>query len=99
MAVVVPVAGTVAGLEEDLEPGIVLEVLENQAVVCIVGHGIEQDGALRGEVASAVALLRPEAMTLGASALAVAAVVPEEQLSDAVRTLHARFFEGAGGAS
>jgi aspartate kinase len=71
-----------------------IEVRDRRGIVCVVGHGLAQEGAARGRVLAALAALDPEIVALGGSATSVAALVPEIRLDACVRALHREFFEG-----
>ncbi len=70
-----------------------IEVRGERGLVCVVGHGLAQEGAARGRVLSALAAWDPEMVALGGSATSVAALVPEIRLDACVRALHREFFE------
>lgn len=66
---------------------------EHRAIVCVVGHGLARDGAVRGRVVAALAAHAPDLLASGGSAASVAALIPESRLDGAVRELHRDFFE------
>jgi len=66
------------------------------AVVCVVGAGIARDARVRGDVLAAIAKLAPEALSVGGSGTAVAAVVGADGLGERVRDLHRTFFPEEG---
>jgi aspartate kinase len=70
-----------------------IEVRDHRGIVCVVGHGLAQDGATRGRVLAALAAWDPEVVALGGSATSVAALVPESRLDACVKALHREFFE------
>jgi aspartate kinase len=70
-----------------------LELREHRGIVCVVGHGLAQDGTTRGRVLAALAAWDPEIVALGGSTTSVAALVPESRLDACVRALHREFFE------
>ena len=70
-----------------------IEVRDRRGIVCVVGHGLAQDGATRGRVLAALAAWDPELVALGGSATSVAALVPESRLDACVNALHREFFE------
>jgi aspartate kinase len=72
-----------------------LEVRDHRGIVCVVGHGLADDGPTRGRVLAALAAWDPEIVALGGSATSVAALVPESRLDACVRALHHEFFEVA----
>lgn len=75
-----------------------LEVRPARAIVCVVGHGLQGSGGVRGRVLAALASWDPELIALGGSATSVAAVVPEARLDACVKALHHEFFEAAEAA-
>jgi aspartate kinase len=88
-----PHGGDLAAAARELGAEAVVEVTEGRAILCVVGSGLAADGGVRGRVLSALAALGPELVALGGSATSVAALIPEERLKDAVRSLHLEFFE------
>ena len=71
-----------------------IEVRDGRGIVCVVGHGLAEEGATRGRVLAALARWDPEIVALGGSATSVAALLPELRLDACVRGLHREFFEG-----
>ena len=71
-----------------------IEVRGQRGIVCVVGHGLAQEGDTRGRVLAALAAWDPEMVALGGSATSVAALVPEARLDACVRAIHREFFEG-----
>ncbi len=71
------------------------ELLENRAIICVVGSGLAEDGGCREAVLAALSGFAPELIALGASGLSATAVLPRSRLAAAVRGLHGRFFEEA----
>jgi len=82
-------------LQVELERYGRVEVRGDRAIVCVVGSGLS-DGVARREAMEAVAEWEPELFALGSSGASLAAVVPAGRLSETVRGLHHRFFEGDG---
>jgi aspartate kinase len=72
-----------------------VEVRDSRGIVCVVGHGLAREGAVRGGVLKALSAWDPEMVALGGSATSVAALVPEARLDACVRALHREFFEAA----
>lgn len=70
-----------------------IEVRDLRGIVCVVGHGLAQEGAARGRVLAALASWDPELVAYGGSATSIAALVPESRLDACVRALHREFFE------
>jgi aspartate kinase len=71
-----------------------IEVRNQRGIVCVVGHGLAQDGDTRGRVLASLAAWDPEMIALGGSATSVAALVPQARLDACVRAIHLEFFEG-----
>jgi aspartate kinase len=80
-------------LEGRLGDGVRIEVVPDQALVCVVGSGLARDAGFRTTVLTALAELRPDVITPGASRTSLAAVLPRAKLEAAVGDLHRRFFE------
>ncbi len=74
-------------------------VSEGRGVVSVVGSVLLRDPAVRGRVIEALARIEPEALALSGAGPSVAAVVPEQRLQEAVRSLHREFIEGQGRAA
>ena len=70
-----------------------VEVRDDMAVICVVGSGLDSDTATRVRVLEALSALGPSIVSAGGSGTAVAAVIEEAGLAEAVRTVHRRFFE------
>ncbi len=70
-----------------------VEVREEMAVVCVVGIGLDGDPGTRATVLEALSALAPTMVSAGGSGTAVAAVIEERGLAEAVRAVHRRFFE------
>ena len=71
-----------------------IDLHEGRGIVCVVGHGLSQNGSSRARVLAALAAWDPELIALGTSVTSVAALIPESRLDDCVRALHREFFEG-----
>jgi aspartate kinase len=95
VTLVLPGRAQQSGLEGKLTEFAEIEVNGGRGIVCVVGHGLADDGATRGRVLSALAAWDPEIVALGGSATSVAALVPDVKLDACVRGLHAEFFGGA----
>lgn len=71
------------------------EVARERAIVALVGERLRET---RGVAAAALAALTPfhvEMLSMGANEINLSVVVKAEQAHDALRALHARFFESA----
>jgi aspartate kinase len=84
-----------ATLEVELGQFGEVEVRGKRAIVGVVGSRLA-DGAARRVAVEAMAEWEPELLALGSSGASLAAVVTEERLTETVRGLHHRFFEGDG---
>ncbi len=93
MTLVLPARVKDTTLVERLTAFAEVEVREERGIVCVVGHGLAQDGGARGRVLAALSAWDPELLALGGSATSIAALVPESRLDDCVRALHREFFE------
>jgi len=90
---VLPATLDPAWLREELGAYGTVELREGRAILCVVGSRLD-DGAAREVVLRAIAPWHPELLGLGSTGAGIAAVLPEERLADAVRSLHRQFFEG-----
>jgi len=70
-----------------------VELLDNRAVVCVIGAGVGRDTPLRAGILTELARFKPDLIAVGASRTSVAAVLEEGLLAPALRELHRRFFE------
>ena len=92
VTLVLPARAEGTGLAARLAAFAEIEVRNGRGIVCVVGHGLAEDGATRGRVLAAIASWDPELVALGGSATSVAALVPEDRLDACVRALHGAFF-------
>jgi aspartate kinase len=76
-------------------------IARGKAIICVVGEGMKQTPGIAGRIFSALAAskINIEMVSEGASEINLTIVVSEEQVAEAVRTLHEEFFsEKKGGA-
>ena len=92
VTLVLPARAGETGLAARLAAFAEIEVRNGRGIVCVVGHGLAEDGATRGRVLAAIASWDPELVALGGSATSVAALVPEDRLDACVGALHGAFF-------
>jgi aspartate kinase len=93
IALVAPGMERLQRLASELRPGEQLELLDDRAILCVVGSNLSTAGKLRGEVLAALAAWEPEVVALGGSRTSVAAVLEGSRLAPALSDLHRRFFE------
>jgi len=82
-----------ASLELELGQYGEVEVRGDRAIVGVVGSRLAE-GAARRVALEAMAEWEPELLALGSSGASLAAIVTAERLTETVRGLHHRFFEG-----
>lgn len=101
LAVTVVVSGAAdrQALSAELGGEVEVGVSEGRGVVSVVGSVLSKDAAVRARVVEALARIEPETLALSGAGPSVAAVVPEERLREAVRSLHREFIEGQGRAA
>ena len=90
---VIPEAIDVAAVAAALGPGYRIEDERGRALLCVVGAGLASSADARARVLDALARWAPSMLSAGASGSSIGAVVAADRLEDAVRDLHARFFE------
>jgi aspartate kinase len=81
---------------EDLREFADVEVEKSHAIVCLVGEGIREAPGAVAAVFEALrdAGVRLRMVSVAASDVNVSLLVPEKDVTKAVRALHSRFFEG-----
>ena len=84
-----------ASLEVELGQYGDVEGCGGRAIVGVVGSRLA-DGTARRVAVEAMAEWEPELLALGSSGASLAAIVTAERLTETVRGLHHRFFEGDG---
>jgi aspartate kinase len=80
---------------EDLKPIGAVRVESDRASVCIVGEGLRNTPGIAGRVFSTIRDINVLLISQGASAINLTFVVEERHVAEAVRRLHAAFFECA----
>ena len=75
-----------------------VNLLENRAVICIVGDGMKMVSGTAGRVFSCLGKsgINVECISQGASEINIGLVVEERDAANAVRALHQEFFPGDG---
>jgi diaminopimelate decarboxylase/aspartate kinase len=71
-----------------------VEVERGMAVVCLVGEGMRGNSHVAAEVFRALRHIRVRMITQGSSAMNLSLVVREQDVAEAVRSLHDAFFRG-----
>jgi aspartate kinase len=71
-----------------------VEVQKNMAVVCLVGEGMQGSASVTAEALRVVERRPVRLITQGASAINLSVVLPEGEVTSAVRDLHDAFFRG-----
>ncbi len=69
-----------------------IEVLQNKAIVCLVGEALQRDTEVTGDIFNALAEFFVYQISHGASDINISFVIDEENISAVVRTLHNLFF-------
>jgi aspartate kinase len=74
-----------------------VEVEQRQAIVCLVGEGIREESGTIAAIFDVLreAGVRTRMVSVAASNVNASILVPEKDVTKAVKALHARFFEGA----
>ncbi|HYH87465.1 MAG TPA: aspartate kinase, partial [Pyrinomonadaceae bacterium] len=80
---------------EDLRHIAAVKVESERAIVCIVGEGIRSTAGIAGRVFATIKDINVLLISQGASAVNLTFVVEERNVAEAVRRLHAAFFECA----
>ena len=82
-------------ITEDLKHIAAVRVESGRAIVCIVGEGLRSTPGIAGRVFSTIRDINVLLISQGASAINLTFVVEEGRAAEAVRRLHAAFFECA----
>ena len=82
-------------ITEDLKHIAAVRVESGRAIVCIVGEGLRSTPGIAGRVFSTVKDINVLLISQGASSINLTFVVEEQHAAEAVRLLHAAFFECA----
>jgi len=80
---------------EDLKPIAAVRVESDRAIVCVVGEGLRSTPGIAGRVFSTIRDINVLLISQGASNINLSFVIEERNINDAVRRLHAAFFECA----
>jgi aspartate kinase len=84
---------SVPAVREDLGPLGEVEVLDEMAIVCIVGRGFGRRAGLAARIFQSLRDVNVVMISFGASDVNLSLVVAESDAERAVRLLHAEFFE------
>lgn len=87
-------AGALDAIVADLKPFAAAVVERNRAIVCVVGEGLRWTPGVAGRVFSTISDINVLLISQGASNVNLTFVVEEGRAVEAVRRLHAAFFEG-----
>jgi aspartate kinase len=82
-------------ITEDLKHIAAVRVESSRAIVCIVGEGLRTTPGIAGRVFSTIKDINVLLISQGASNINLTFVVEEQHVAEAVRRLHAAFFECA----
>lgn len=88
-------AGALPEIIAELEKISAVKVEEKRAIVCIVGEGLRTTPGIAGRVFSTIKDINVLLISQGASSVNLTFVVEEQHVEEAVRRLHAAFFECA----
>jgi aspartate kinase len=80
---------------EDLKAVGAVKVESGRAIVCIVGEGLRSTPGIAGRVFSTIKDINILLISQGASSINLTFVIDEQHIAEAVRRLHAAFFECA----
>ena len=87
--------GALDAITEDLKHIAAVRVESGRAIVCIVGEGLRSTPGIAGRVFSTIKDINVLLISQGASSINLTFVVEEQHAAEAVRLLHAAFFECA----
>lgn len=87
--------GALPEIIAELEKISAVKVEEGRAIVCIVGEGLRTTPGIAGRVFSTIKDINVLLISQGASSVNLTFVVEERHVEEAVRRLHAAFFECA----
>ncbi|HKG12572.1 MAG TPA: lysine-sensitive aspartokinase 3 [Pyrinomonadaceae bacterium] len=88
-------AGALPEIIAELEKISAVKVESGRAIVCIVGEGLRTTPGIAGRVFSTIRDINVLLISQGASSVNLTFVVEEQHVEEAVRRLHAAFFECA----
>ena len=86
--------GALDAIIADLKPFAAAVVERGRAIICVVGEGLRWTPGVAGQVFSTINDINVLLISQGASNVNLTFVVEEERAVEAVRRLHAAFFEG-----
>ncbi|MFL6230696.1 MAG: aspartate kinase, partial [Pyrinomonadaceae bacterium] len=86
-------ASAIAEIIADLKPFAAVTVEPKRAIICIVGEGLRHQPGVAARVFSTISDINVLLISQGASNINLTFVVEEERAIEAVRRLHAAFFE------
>ena len=90
-------AGALDAIIADLKPFAAAAVERGRAIICVVGEGLRWTPGVAGRVFSTISDINVLLISQGASNVNLTFVVEEGRAVEAVRRLHAAFFEGDAG--
>ncbi|MCA1615218.1 MAG: lysine-sensitive aspartokinase 3 [Acidobacteria bacterium] len=91
-------AGALDAILADLRPFAATVVERGRAIICVVGEGLRWTPGIAGRVFSTISDINVLLISQGASNVNLTFAVEEARAVEAVRRLHAAFFEGEAGA-
>ncbi len=74
-----------------------VEVATDRAIVAVIGERLKATAGLGMRIFGALSEINVEMISMGANEINLSLVVREEDVADALRSLHAALFEGDGG--
>ena len=78
---------------KDLEPLGTVGIEKGRAIICVVGEGLRGTPGIAAKVFSTISDINVSLISQGASSINFTFAIEEEQVAEAVRRLHAAFFE------
>ncbi len=76
-----------------------VEVATDRAIVAVIGERLKATAGLGMRIFGALSEINVEMISMGANEINLSLVVREEDVADALRSLHAALFEGDGAGS
>ena len=76
----------------DLERIGTVEIEHDQAVICLVGSGLRQTAGVAAQIFAAIAEFNISMISHGASGVNLTFVVKQDEVGDAIKSLHRTFF-------
>jgi aspartate kinase len=95
VSVTIDEKGNLRELIEKLEPIADVEVIENQAIVAIVGRNLMKDSIVGARIFESLRGVPTSMFSLGTSGLNLSIVVDERDADRAIKAVHAALFEAA----